>query len=100
MNQSKLLTVLAGMAVLAGLAYHQAGVGPASTEDESILIGTAIDTTADAEASEGNTPVADSADAENCLTDVLAQVTPDADDCDSSLVEEIPQHDALRGRNG
>ena len=100
MNQNKLLTVMAGMAVLAGLAYHQSGVGPASTEDESVLIGTAIDTTAGAEASEGITLVTDSADTENCLNDVLVQVTPDADDCDSSLVEESPQHDALRGRNG
>lgn len=100
MNQNKLVTILAGMAVLAGLAYHQVGVKAPTPEEESILVGTSIDTVADVVTSEQDAPAAERSDPDGCETHAMVQETPSANDCDSSLAKETPPQDAPRERKG
>ena len=45
MNLQKIFTVAAGMALLAGLAFHQGNNQRQPNEDDAMLVGTAIDTT-------------------------------------------------------
>ena len=66
MNLQKIFTVAAGMALLAGLAYHQGNNERKASEDDSILVGTAMDTTAQPQEIQETVPETAQSDQPDC----------------------------------
>ena len=80
MNLQKLFTVAAGMALLAGLAYHQGNHERKASGDDSMLVGTAIDATVQPQ--EIQEAVAETAQNEQpeCVQESGVPAGPDSDE--------------------
>jgi len=88
LNLNKIVIAVVGLSVLAGLALHQGNVGQLSVEDESILIGTAIDAQVETNSSEDASGAVELSGQDGCMSEMSAQDEKIADDCERDIADE------------
>lgn len=88
MNFQKIFTAAAGLTLLAGLAYHQGNHERQSAEDDSMLVGTAIETPVQSESPQEAAPETALNDQPECSTEQSVPV-PNAESADPCTAEEI-----------
>lgn len=88
MNPGKILSTLAGFALLAGLAYHQVRVNEPGSRIDSELAGTAIDLRSESAAYEQESESVRVNEPTDCDADALVTGPARSPDCDKELAME------------
>jgi len=96
LNPGKIITVVVGMAVLGGLAYHQSGLNQFGPGEESILAGTAIDAEAEDVAPDRDSPPDKTSNDTGCDSTALAREQASEEDCDLIRASDKPLHAVTR----